>query len=259
MTTSPNEQGIKKPAQTPLLLAEHITKKYGDRTIIRDIGIHLEQGELVSLLGLSGSGKTTLFHVLSGLQQPEEGSVYLEGEEITGQPGKISYMLQKDLLLPHKKIIDNVSLPLVLKGMPKKKAREEAEPYFEPFGLAGTQNQYPSQLSGGMRQRAALLRTYMSRSRVALLDEPFSALDTITKSQIHEWYLDVMEKIDLSTLFVTHDIDEAILLSDRIYIMTGNPGEITSELRIRPERNKRKDFTLTEEFLQYKRQIIEKL
>ena len=240
-----------------LLTASHITKEYGGRTIIQDIDICLEQGELVSLLGLSGSGKTTLFHVLSGLVQPEKGRVFLEGEDITGKPGKISYMLQKDLLLPHKKIIDNVSLPLVLKGARKKEARREADPYFSSFGLNGAQYLYPSQLSGGMRQRAALLRTYLSKSRVALLDEPFSALDTITKGQIHEWYLDVMEKIDLSTLFITHDIDEAILLSDRIYIMTGNPGQIHQQLKIEPGRTHRKGFTLTDEFLNYKRQIIE--
>ena len=239
-----------------LLSAEHVTKQYGGRTIIQDICIHLEQGELVSLLGLSGSGKTTLFHVLSGLTVPENGKVFLEGEDITGKPGKISYMLQKDLLLPHKKIIDNVALPLVLKGMGKKEARQEADPFFSHFGLDGTQYQYPSQLSGGMRQRAALLRTYLSKSRVALLDEPFSALDTITKGQIHEWYLDVMERIDLSTLFITHDIDEAILLSDRICLMTGKPGEIRSQIEIRPERTKRKDFILTEQFLEYKRTIL---
>ena len=239
-----------------LLRAEHITKQYSGNTIIQNISIHLEQGELVSLLGLSGSGKTTLFHVLSGLTQPEEGKVFLEDEDITGKPGRISYMLQKDLLLPHKKVIDNVALPLVLKGAGKQEARKQADPLFAQFGLEGTQQQYPSQLSGGMRQRAALLRTYLTKSRVALLDEPFSALDTITKGQIHEWYLDVMEKIDLSTLFITHDIDEAILLSDRIYIMTGKPGEINSELHITPARSKRKDFTLSEEFLAYKREIM---
>ncbi len=239
-----------------LLEARHITKEYDQRTIIRDICIHLEKGELVSLLGLSGSGKTTLFHVLSGLTKPREGKVLLNGNDITGMPGSISYMLQKDLLFPHKKVIDNVSLPLVLKGTPKREARAAAEPLFAGFGLEGTQNQYPGQLSGGMRQRAALLRTYLSSNGVALLDEPFSALDTITKSQIHTWYLDVMEKIDLSTIFITHDIDEAILLSDRIYLMTGSPGVIEHEIRILPERSKRKNFNLTQEFLDYKRQII---
>ena len=240
-----------------LLKADHITKKYGGRTIIRDVNLHLERGELVSLLGLSGSGKTTLFHVLSGLVVPEEGAVFVGDENITGQPGKISYMLQKDLLLSHKKIIDNVSLPLVLKGMKKKDARREAQPLFAQFGLEGTQYQYPSQLSGGMRQRAAMLRTYLTHSSTALLDEPFSALDSITKSQIHRWYLDVMEKIDLSTLFITHDIDEAILLSDRIYLMTGNPGTIKWELKIATPRNKRDGYELTNEFLDYKRKIIE--
>ncbi len=258
-----------------LLEAKHITKAYDGKTIIKDICIHLEQGELISLLGLSGSGKTTLFHVLSGLTKPEQGQVLLKGQDITGTPGAVSYMLQKDLLLPHKKVIDNVSLPLVLKGVSKKEARLKADPLFADFGLEGTQYRYPSQLSGGMRQRAALLRTYLSSLEVrnpaaqkngtdkelasdgaALLDEPFSALDTITKSQIHAWYLDVMQRIHLSTIFITHDIDEAILLSDRIYVMTGEPGVIEHEIRILPERSLRKEFNLTEGFLAYKRQII---
>lgn len=242
-----------------LLKAEHITKRYNERTIIEDINIVLEQGELVSLLGVSGAGKTTLFHVLSGLVAPEEGRVVLEGEDITAKPGSISYMMQKDLLLPHKKIIDNVSLPLVLKGMKKKEARQKAEPLFAEFGLEGTQYQYPSQLSGGMRQRAALLRTYLSSDGVALLDEPFSALDTITKSNIHRWYLDVMERIRLSTLFITHDIDEAILLSDRVYILNGVPGRISDEIIIREKKPRPSDFNLTEKFFQYKREIIGKL
>ena len=185
-----------------LLKAEHITKKYSGRTIIKDINIELHKGELISLLGVSGSGKTTLFHVLSGLTTPEEGRVLLNGEDITSRPGQISYMLQKDLLFPHKKIIDNTALPLVLHGMSKKEARKKAQTYFENFGLEGTEYQYPSQLSGGMRQRAALLRTYLSSNGVALLDEPFSALDTITKTAIHRWYLEVMQHIDLSHMIL---------------------------------------------------------
>ena len=243
------ECGMKRMEKKEILLsAEQITKTYGGRTIIEEISLTLNRGELVSLLGVSGSGKTTLFHILSGLTEPDEGKVFLHGEEITGRPGKISYMMQKDLLLPHKKIIDNVSLPLVINGMGKKEARKKADPLFPEFGLEGTQYRYPSQLSGGMRQRAALLRTYLSSSGIALLDEPFSALDTLTKSTIHQWYLDIMERID-----------QAILLSDRIYILGGTPGKIRDEIVITEKKPRAKDFALTEAFLQYKREIIRRL
>ena len=234
------------------LETQNITMKFGDETIIRDISIVVDQGELVSLLGVSGSGKTTLFNCISGIYQPSGGRVLLDGEDITGTTGHISYMLQKDLLLPYKTIEDNVGLPLVIRGMSKEEARRQASEYFQEFGLEGTQKKYPKQLSGGMRQRAALLRTYLFSDNVALLDEPFSALDTITKGKIHRWYLDVMEKINLTTVFITHDINEAILLSDRIYIMTGKPGEI----RIETLRSQRQGYDLTDEFMQYKRQIM---
>ena len=238
------------------LRTQQITRSFSGRVIIEDISIHLRDHELVSLLGVSGAGKTTLFNVISGILPPDSGQVLLHGEDVTGSPGKISYMLQKDLLLEHMKVIDNVSLPLRLKGISKKDARAKAKPLLEAFGLEGTQGSYPSALSGGMRQRAALLRTYLGSQGVALLDEPFSALDTITKGQIHSWYLDIMEKIDLSTLFITHDIDEAILLSDRIYIMTGKPGRIRDELVIDRPRSDRKEFNLTEEFLSYKKEVL---
>ena len=202
-----------------------VTLAYENTNIIEDINIELHDNELVCLLGASGGGKTTLFNVISGLKKPDQGKVMLDGRDITGQPGNISYMLQKDLLLPYRTIEDNVAL----------------------------------QLSGGMRQRAALLRTYMFSKNVALLDEPFSALDTLTKSDMHRWYLDVMDKIHLSTLFITHDIDEAILLSDRIYLLTGRPGRITEEIVIREPKSRRKDFNLTEEFLEYKKDILKKL
>lgn len=237
-----------------------VTKGFAGNTIIENINIHLEEGEIVSLLGVSGSGKTTLFNVISGLYHPDSGKILLDDEDITSNTGKVSYMLQKDLLLPYYTVLDNVCLPLVIKyGMKKKQAREKATAYFEQFGLEGTQKMYPSQLSGGMRQRAAFLRTYLSSEGVALLDEPFSALDTITKSKIHEWYLDIMKELKLSTLFVTHDIDEAILLSDRVYIMSGNPGTITAEINISDHRMKDKNFSMTPEFIEYKKKIIEAL
>ena len=238
------------------LRVEHVSKSFDGRAILEDVSITLREGELVSLLGVSGGGKTTLFNIIAGLLSPDRGEVYLNGENITGKSGHVSYMLQKDLLLPYRTVEDNVALPLILKGVKKEEARKQAAALFEDFGLAGTEKLWPAQLSGGMRQRAARLRTYLFSRDVALLDEPFSALDTLTKSAVHDWYLGVMERIRLSTLFITHDIDEAILLSDRIYLLTGQPGRVTREIVIDAPRPRRKDFTLTEEFLDYKRQIL---
>ena len=242
-----------------VLKVNEVSKAFENEKIIENISLELHEGEIVSLLGVSGGGKTTLFNIIAGLSVPDKGEVFLDGENITGKPGFISYMLQKDLLLPYRTILDNVALPLIIRGMKKKEAREKASVYFEEFGLEGTQKKYPAQLSGGMKQRAALLRTYMFSEKVALLDEPFSALDMLTKGTVHEWYLDVMEKIKLSTLFVTHDIDEAILLSDRIYLLTGKPGTITKEIVIKEQKPRSKDFNLTEEFLSYKKEIISHL
>lgn len=241
------------------LTAEKITMSFEGERVIEEVSLHLNEGEIVSLLGVSGSGKSTIFNVLSGLYTPDEGKVFLDSTDITGKAGKISYMLQKDLLLPHYTIIDNVSLPLFIKGEKKKAAREKADPLFKEFGLEGTQKKYPSELSGGMKQRAALLRTYLASEGVALLDEPFSALDTITKSAIHSWYLDIMKKINLSTIFVTHDIDEAILLSDRIYILSGKPGRITDEIIIDLPKPRSNKDVMTEPFIEYKKMIAEKI
>lgn len=242
-----------------LLQIEQVSKSFDGEKIIEDISIELHQGEIVSLLGVSGGGKTTLFNIISGLKKPDQGRVLLEGEDVTGKPGRVSYMLQKDLMLPYRTMEDNVALPLQIKGMSKKESRERAASYFEEFGLAGTEKMYPAQLSGGMKQRAALLRTYLFSEKVALLDEPFSALDMLTKRSMHKWYLEVMEKIQLSTFFITHDIDEAILLSDRIYLLTGRPGRITREITIQEGRPRGEEFTLTESFLDYKKQILEHL
>ena len=242
-----------------VLKVDRVSKSFDGEEIIRNISLKLHEGEIVSLLGVSGGGKTTLFNIISGLSIPDEGAVYLNGENITGKPGNVSYMLQKDLLLPYRTIVDNVSLPLMIRGMKKAEARQKAASYFSEFGLQGTENKYPAKLSGGMKQRASLLRTYLFSEKVALLDEPFSALDMLTKGAVHEWYLDIMEKIKLSTLFITHDIDEAILLSDRIYLLTGKPGQLTKEIIIEEPKPRRKDFNLSEQFLSYKKEIISHL
>lgn len=242
-----------------VLTVKDISKSFGQEKIIENISLELREGEIVSLLGVSGGGKTTLFNVIAGLSEPDSGEVILDGSDIIGKPGSVSYMLQKDMLLPYYTILDNVALPLLVKGVDKKEARLQAASHFNEFGLEGTENKYPSQISGGMKQRAALLRTYLFSEKVALLDEPFSALDMMTKRAVHEWYLEVMEKIKLSTLFITHDIDEAILLSDRIYLLTGKPGMITKEIVISQSKPRDREFNLSEEFLAYKREIIHHL
>lgn len=239
-----------------LLETVNISKQFNGRRIIDNINIHLDKNEIVSLLGVSGVGKTTLFNIIAGVLSPDSGNVFLNGNDINGKSGNISYMLQKDMLLAHLSVLDNVALPLFIKGVGKKEARSKAKKLFPTFGLEGMEKKYPSQLSGGMRQRAAFLRTYLFSDEVALLDEPFSALDAITKQEIHKWYMNIMEKINLSTIFITHDIDEAIMLSDRIYIMGGKPGTIIGEISIKPDKYKRKDFNLTVEFIQYKKEIL---
>ena len=246
---------------------ENVSKSFGDKKVLESVSLTLEEGEIVCILGASGVGKSTLFHIISGLLMPDEGRVLLDGEDVTGKPGKISYMLQKDMMLPYKTVLDNVALPLIIKktsGEGKiwrwrriRTAREKAAAYFEEFGLSGYEKKYPAQLSGGMRQRAALLRTYLFSQEVALLDEPFSALDTITKGKMHQWYLSIMEEIHMSTLFITHDMDEAIILSDRIYILGGTPAVIQDEITVSGKRPGAEEFKISPEFLEYKKRILE--
>ena len=242
------------------LTLQHISKSFGENKVLQNINIHVQDGELVCLLGTSGCGKTTLFNIIAGLLPPDEGEVLIDDCCITGQTGKISYMLQKDLLLPYRTVEDNIALPLLLRKQKKKQARAEVAKHLKQFGLEGMAKKYPAQLSGGMRQRAALLRTYLFSKNWVLLDEPFSALDPFTKSTLQEWFLGVMKELSLTALFITHDIDEAILLSNRIYLLGGGkPSGILHEIKIAPEDRANADFKLSEAFLGYKRSILEKL
>lgn len=236
---------------------EHIAKNYEDNPVVEDVNLELPPGGFISLLGPSGAGKTTLFNVLSGVEKPEAGKVFLGSEEITGISGKVSYMLQKDLLLEYRTVLDNVILPLLICGEKKKQAREYAAGFFPMFGLSGYEKKYPNELSGGMRQRAALLRTYMMRHSVILLDEPFSALDAITRRIMQTWYAEIAMKMKFSTLLITHDVEEAIILSDSIYILNGKPGKITNKIDVTPPRPREHGFAVSMEFTEKKRLVLE--
>lgn len=244
------------------LQVSHLTLSWDREVICNDITFDVHAGELVCLVGRSGSGKTTLFHAIAGLTTPDSGTVLLDGRDITGHAGEVSYMLQKDLLLPQHTIIDNVAMPLFIAKVPRKQARAQAREFFPAFGLEGTERLYPSQLSGGMRQRAALLRTYLMSNNTVLLDEPFSALDALTRKDIQLWFLDMLTRLNLSAILVTHDVDEAIALADRILVLgeetpgQARPSTIVGEVVVACPREARADFLLTDAALTIKRQVL---
>jgi ABC-type nitrate/sulfonate/bicarbonate transport system ATPase subunit len=209
---------------------KHISKTLDELPTLADISLTVGENEIVVVLGPSGCGKSTLLNIIAGLLHPDRGRIIIEGEDWTGKSTRVSYMQQKDLLLDWRSILDNVTIPLLLKGMPRKQARAYAANYFEDFGLQGFEDYYPRQLSGGMRQRAALLRTYLFASDILLLDEPFAALDAITRRKMQLWLLDLYQRYKSSILFVTHDIEEALLLADRIYILGSRPAVVRREI-----------------------------
>lgn len=239
------------------LEVKDVSKYFSEKLVLHHLNLHVLDHEIISIIGPSGVGKSTLFNIIAGLLTPSSGEVLLDGESVIDMPGKVSYMLQKDLLLPYKTIEENITLPLILQGVKKKEALQRANQLLEEFNMASVSKSYPKDLSGGMRQRIALLRTYLFSSNLILLDEPFSALDSFTKSEIHEWYLNIHKKLSLTTLFITHDIDEAIKLSDRIYILKNQSDDQLDMIKLSKEKNA--DFQLTKEFLDYKKQVIENL
>lgn len=207
----------------------------GKTIVVQDVSLHVNKGETVCLVGRSGCGKTTILQVLSGLVRPLAGRVLLHGRDITGEPGHVSYMLQKDLLLPHLRVLDNVCLPLTLSGIRKEEAYAQATPLFAEFGLEGCEHSWPSQLSGGMRQRAAFLRTYLMGNDVVLLDEPFSALDAFTRVELRTWYARIATELGLATIVITHDVDEAVAMASRVYVLCGTP---SAAVQIAPNKDK---------------------
>lgn len=241
------------------LYVNNLYKSFDDILVVDNVSLELGEKEFVSLLGPSGSGKSTIFNIIAGLISPDNGKIFIEDKNFTGKTGRVSYMYQKDLLLPWKRIIDNASLPLVIKGMGRKKAREMVQGYFKIFGLEGFEYKYPFQLSGGMRQRAALMRTYMFSEDIILLDEPFGGLDAITKRKMQDWLLEVFDNLEASILFITHDIDEALLLSDRIYILSDRPAKVKAEIEVDLPKPRGNEIVTTSRFNELKKNIMNML
>lgn len=238
-----------------MLIIKNVSYRYPNKHVLNQIDLTLNDNEFVSIIGGSGVGKTTLFHLISGILQLQEGSIEVDGN--VNYFEHISYMLQKDMLFEHKTILENIALPLLIQKIDKKVAMQEALSLLEEIGLLSVKNYYPKQLSGGMRQRIAFLRTYMFKRKIFLLDEAFSALDAHTRMNMHEFYLALHEKLNLSTLLITHDIDEAIMLSDRIYVMGNTPGEIILELKIEKQQRYHRDFLTSSNFMKYKKILLE--
>ncbi len=240
----------------PKLLAEGVTCRFGDTIALSDASLEVRAGEFVSIVGPSGCGKSTLFNAISGLLRPASGRVVLDGREITGETGHVGYMLQKDLLVPWRTVIGNVVLGAALTRRVTERDRAEAWELATRYGLGDFVDHYPHALSGGMRQRVALMRTLAVHRDVLLLDEPFGALDSQTRLEMQRWLLEVWSELDRTVLFVTHDVDEAVFLADRVVVMTPRPGRIEAEIDVAIPRPRGLETLTSPGFMELKRTVL---
>jgi ABC-type nitrate/sulfonate/bicarbonate transport system ATPase subunit len=240
----------------PKLVADGVTCRFGDTLALAETSLEVHAGEFVSIVGPSGCGKSTLFNVISGLVPPMSGRVVLDGTDVTGSTGHVGYMLQKDLLVPWRTVVGNIVLGAALtrgvRGEDEREARELASRY----GLGAFLDHYPHALSGGMRQRVAFMRTLAVHRDVLLLDEPFGALDSQTRLEMQRWLTEVWTELDRTILFVTHDVDEALFLADRVVVMTPRPGRIADEIPISLPRPRDLGTLTMPEFIDAKRRVL---
>nr|WP_242833112.1 ABC transporter ATP-binding protein [Desulfosporosinus acidiphilus] len=227
--------------------------------VLADINLEVETGKFVSLIGPSGCGKSTICNLVAGVEVPVQGEIILEGRSIKGLPGQVGYMPQRDLLLPWRTLLDNVALGSDIRREDKRKSRETARHWLNRFGLDKFADHYPHQLSGGMRQRGALLRTFLFGQNTLILDEPFGALDALTRREMQEWLLDVWSQSRPTVVFITHDIEEAILLSDEVVVLSHSPARILDKITVPFSRPRSQDILLSDEAIEIKRRLLDLL
>ena len=248
---------------TPRIELRNVSKTFSgiDRPVLalENVSFKVMPGEFVTIIGASGSGKSTLFNLCVGLLEPDEGEILIDGERPENRMGMVGYMPQRDLLLPWRSVLDNVLIPLEIQGVPRRESRQKALEMLPHFGLENFENEYPSALSGGMRQRAALLRTWLMGRATLLLDEPFGALDALTRKELQNWLLRVWQEFGRTVMFITHDVEEAVYLADRVIVSTARPGKIKRELKIELPRPRRQRMIAEPEFGKLVRELLEEL
>jgi putative hydroxymethylpyrimidine transport system ATP-binding protein len=224
-------------------------------TIFKKISLDVKAGEFVSIIGASGSGKSTLFRLITGLLEPDQGEIQIDSQCSGKRLGKVGYMPQKDLLLPWRTVLENVLLPIEVSKENKQQKIPEIREWLARFGLAEYEKAYPHELSGGMRQRVALLRTLMTGRDLLLLDEPFGALDSLTKRNMHSWLLGLWSELQKTVLFITHDLEEAILLSDRIYLLSNSDQRMVQEVKVNLARPRSSQQIYQAEFIALRKEL----
>jgi ABC-type nitrate/sulfonate/bicarbonate transport system ATPase subunit len=236
-----------------------VNKAFGEVVALSGITFSIDRHSRVGIVGPSGGGKSTLLHIAAGLLEPDTGMVNVEGAtEPAGRLTRCALMPQRDLLLPWRSALDNAGIALENRGVSRAKARDATRPLFERFGLAEFEDKRPSQLSGGMRQRVSFLRTLMAEKDVLLLDEPFGALDSITRGQMQEWLVGAMSEVPRTVLLVTHDVEEALLLSTRVIVLSARPGRVIRVLDCDFSREPpRREVVTSPEFVALKEQALE--
>ncbi len=241
---------------TAKLSLKSVSRTFGANQALSETDLDISDGEFVSVVGPSGCGKSTMFNIIAGVLEPSSGNVLIDGRDVTGQSGHVGYMLQKDLLLPWRTVLENIVLASALKGKVSRAEREEGARLARLYGLGDFINHYPAALSGGMRQRVALMRTLAMHHDVLLLDEPFGALDSQTRLSMQQWLLSVWQNEGRTIVFVTHDIDEAIFLADRIVVMSPRPGRITELIDVPLDRPRPTSILTESHFVALKAHIL---